>query len=174
MLGFSRFLEKQIEFIEERKRKEQEEPTTIPFVRPNLTSNGALGGNAFAVSSDCITRSKYAAYYAVSGDSAHHAWMSDSTTSECRYIFYNPQKLKVSKIVNTYYSSTYSAQNVLIEGSDDRRTWQQIGLYSASAASGTQTLNVNSTKFFKYHKLTFKKSVIRISDIAITAEQLVE
>jgi len=142
--------------------------TISNFSRPNLSSNGTMGGNSFAVSCDSSV-SGYSAYYAVDGNT-DYLWMVNNTNSICKYTFYNPLPLKVSQIVNYYTSTTYSASNFIIEGSNDNQKWTEIGTYTVTKTL-TQTIPVNSTRFYKYHRITYKNSTIRLKDLGITATQ---
>ena len=74
--------------------------------------------------------------------------MVNNTNSICKYTFYNPLPLKVSQIVNYYTSTTYSAANFIIEGSNDNQNWTEIGTYTVTKTL-TQTIPVNSTRFYK-------------------------
>ena len=78
--------------------------------------------------------------------------------------------MKVSQIVNYYTSTTYSASNFTVEGSNDNENWTEIGTYTVSKTL-TQTIPVNSTRYFKYHRITYKNSTIRLKDLGITATQ---
>lgn len=142
--------------------------TISDFSRPNLSANGTIGGNSFAVSCDSSV-SGYSAYYAVDGNT-DYLWMVNNTNSICKYTFYNPLPLKVSQIVNYYTSTTYSAANFIIEGSNDNQNWTEIGTYTVTKTL-TQTIPVNSTRFYKYHRITYKNSTIRLKDLGITATQ---
>ena len=142
--------------------------TISNFSRPNLSANGTMGGNSFAVSCDSSV-SGYSAYYAVDGNT-DYLWMVNNTNSICKYTFYNPIPLKVSQIVNYYTSTTYSASNFTVEGSNDNENWTEIGTYTVSKTL-TQTIPVNSTRYFKYHRITYKNSTIRLKDLGITATQ---
>ena len=142
--------------------------TISNFSRPNLSANGTMGGNSFAVSCDSSV-SGYSAYYAVNG-STNYIWMVNNTNNICKYTFYNPLPLKVSQIVNYYTSTTYSAANFIIEGSNDNQNWTEIGTYTVTKTL-TQTIPVNSTRYYKYHRITYKNSTIRLQDLNITATQ---
>ena len=142
--------------------------TISNFSRPNLSANGTMGGNSFAVSCDSSV-SGYSAYYAVDGNT-DYLWMVNNTNSICKYTFYNPIPLKVSQIINYYTSTTYSASNFIIEGSNDNQNWTEIGTYTVSKTL-TQTIPVNSTRYYKYHRITYKNSTIRLKDLGITATQ---
>lgn len=142
--------------------------TISNFSRPNLSANGTMGGNSFAVSCDSSV-SGYSAYYAVDGNT-DYLWMVNNTNSICKYTFYNPIPLKVSQIVNYYTSTTYSASNFTVEGSNDNENWTEIGTYTVSKTL-TQTIPVNSTRYFKYHRIAYKNSTIRLKDLGITATQ---
>lgn len=136
----------------------------VTFTRPNLTANGTMGGNAFAVQSGTSTT----AYNAVDSSSSSYATVNSG--SGYTYIFYNPDALKVSGLGITFRANTYSATAVTVEGSNDNSNWTSIATWSGSAGTYADC-TVNSSTYYKYHKLTLTPygTSIRISDLAITA-----
>lgn len=142
----------------------------VSFTRPNLTANGTMGGNSFAVSDKGMLNTSYAGYKAFDSSTSTYTWTSN-TSSELT--FYNPKPLKVSRLVVTYSqdSTTYQAKSIAVKGSNDNENW--VDLTEIGYESGiSRTINVNSSKGYKYHKLIFEvKSIyIRVTDIAITAQ----
>jgi len=140
--------------------------TVKTFNRPNLTSNGTLGGDNFAVES-----SGYLSYYepyCVFDNTSNYWWTS---TTNSTITFYNPKPLKVNNLKITYYSdsTSYWARNIIVQGSNDNNNWNDLGTFTYVAGQ-QRTLNVNSNKFYKYYRLTFTiySIYIRISDIEIT------
>lgn len=144
--------------------------TYADFVRPNLTANGIMGGDDFAVAEEDIWSSSYAAYHAFSGSLSDYCWLMSSSPS---ITFYNPKPLKISKLVLSYIgnSTTYQAKNTIVQGSNDNATWTDLAEVGYEAGS-SRTINVNSAKGYKYYKLKFTvySTYIRISDIEITAQ----
>jgi len=142
-----------------------EERETQTFTRPNLTSNGTLGGSNFAVTASSVTD----AYKAVDS-STSTAWSSANYSSDNWYVFYNPHKLSLNSITLTWSSSTYRAIEIVLYGSNDNNNWDQIGSYSTSNSS-SYTLNAGGTGFYKYYKLVLTRSsyYIGIKNIVIDA-----
>lgn len=130
--------------------------TTITFVRPDLTANGTMGGNAFAVSSDPVPTATYAAYRAVDSSSTTRWRVNAHPTNY--YYFYNPNPLCVDSLTFTWYSTSasYQAGAITVYGSNDNSTWIQLS-YTPKPASAdnpaTRTITVNSQAFYKYYKL---------------------
>lgn len=139
------------------------------FVRPNLTSNGALGGDSFAAADEGMLGSYYAAYHALNGVSSDFTWTSSDSSS---ITFYNPKALKVSKLIVTYSqnSTTYQAKKIVVQGSNDNENWTNLAEIGYESGISRE-IEVNSTKAYKYHKLIFDvySIYIRVSDINITA-----
>ena len=140
------------------------------FIRPNLTANGTLGGDAFAVSAEAYsTSTSYQAWRAVdSSTSTSYYWYSKSGGGA--YIFYNPDKIKVTRLTYKYTSTAYRATSVTIQGSNDNVNWTNItSSYSGSSTTYTSTLTNNI--YYNYYKLTFTpySSYVRIYDMLITA-----
>ena len=135
------------------------------WTRPNLTADGTLGGNSFAVYSPTRNSNPYRAV----DDSASTYWGYYDSGNQT-YIFYNPDALKVTEIVYAYKSSSYRASAVVIQGSNDNSKWVDItSTYSGSGTTYTSTLT--NDKYYKYYKLTFApySSYIQVKDMAITA-----
>lgn len=152
--------------------------TWSTFTRPNLTSNGTLGGSSFAVYSpdNYSTSSSYAPYRAVDSSTATtYYWQSTSGTSEKSYILYNPKSLKVSKFIVSYYSSgaAYIAKDITIYGSTDNITYEVIATNAFTSASTSRTITIEPTKGYTYYKIGFipyiSSTTLRVTNIAITA-----
>ena len=139
----------------------------IDFVRPNLTANGTMGGNAFAVSASSAN-SSYPAYQAV--DSSTSTQWRPTSTGSYYYYFYNPKALNVSKVILTFSGTNYRAGSVTIAGSNDNSTWETITSSYSGTTTGTLT-TTNNKKYYKYHRLylTTYSSTMRVTNIAITA-----
>lgn len=139
--------------------------TVRSFSRPNLTANGTLGGSNFAMACSNYLGSNYG-YFVFDGTSNY--WWTSTTNSTIT--FYNPKPIKVDSLVITFStnSTTYYARNITVEGSNDNENWSGLGTF-AYVSGQQRTLNVNSSRFFKYYRLTLAvySVYIRISDIAI-------
>ena len=143
------------------------------WTRPNLTTDGTLGGSSFAVKDvGAGTSTSTDAWRAVDNSTTTY-WNGNTPSSGSKtYIFYNPDALKVSKLTYTYTYANNRATSVSIEGSNDNSNWADItSTYSGSVTTYTSTL-IND-KYYKYYKLTFtpvsNSSYIRVKDMAITA-----
>ena len=142
--------------------------TLHDFIRPTLNSDNVMGGDNFAVSAVGTNTSYYAPYKAMNGVSSDY-WWTDQTKSS--YTFYNPQKLTVSSITLTYYSSSssYTASQITVQGSDDNEHWNDL-VTQPYVSGQTRTVTVNSLRGYKYHRLVMTASTyVRITNLAIVA-----
>ena len=141
------------------------------WIRPNLTTDGILGGSSFAVKDVGAGTSTSTYAWRAVDKSATTYWNGDTPSFGSKtYIFYNPDALRVTEIVYNYYNSTSSASAIVIQGSNDNSNWADItSTYSGSNATYTSTLT--NDKYYKYYKLTFtpRSNKVRVSDMAITA-----
>ena len=139
------------------------------FVRPDLTADGTLGGNSFAVKDiGAGTSTSTYAWRAVDNSNTTF-WNGNTPAGNKTYVFYNPDVLKVSELTYTYSSTSYIATAVSIEGSNDNSTWEDItSTYSGSSTTYTSTLT--NSKYYKYYRLTFTpySTYVRIYNLAIT------
>lgn len=136
------------------------------FIRPNLTSNGTLGGNSFAVSAS-YAMSNYPAYYAVDSN-ASSFWGTSASTNT--FIFYNPTALNVTKIV-LKCGNGYSIASVTVAGSNNNSSYTNITSSASGTGTTTVTVTLSNTAYYKYYRLQLARSSsqIRVYDIAITA-----
>ena len=130
--------------------------TTTTFVRPDLTADGTMGGSAFAVSSDPVPTTTYAAYKAVDSSTTTR-WRANAHPTNY-YYFYNPNPLCVNSLTFTWYSTSasYQAGAITVYGSNDNSTWIQLSYTPKPAAAdnpATRTITVNSQSFYKYYRL---------------------
>lgn len=120
----------------------------VTFVRPNLSANGTMGGNNFAVSGT-IGSTANAPYKAVDGNSSTN-WVAMGTTAVV-FQFYNPKPLNVTGMSITYEKSNYTATNVVVLCSNDGSNWTQI-----FSTSNVSHINLISNKYyFNYYRLIF-------------------
>jgi hypothetical protein len=140
-----------------------QQATERNFVRPDLTDNGTMGGNSFAVDSDWED-AQHKVYMAVDGNT------STKNMPDAIYEFYNPAALKVSQLDFDFGSGSKSMDAVVLEGSNDRTNWTTINSWSGSAEP-TISWSVNSSAFYKYHKLTFTphNQYVELCELGITA-----
>jgi hypothetical protein len=148
--------------------------TTSSWTRPNLTANGTLGGDSFAVSAEAYsTSASYQAWRAVDNStSTSYYWYSKSNGTRY-YTFYNPDALKVSQIICYFTASNYRSNSLYIEGSNNNSNWVSIeSTYSYTTSSPyTGTLVLTNNDYYKYYRLRFVPyiSYIRLYDMLITA-----
>ncbi len=145
-------------------------PVTLKtFVSPNLTENGELGGESFAVASTGEVNSSYSAYKVFNGNKTDYLWASEDINT---ISFYNPQALRISSLIIQNYSSssTYLPASITVQGSNDNINWNELAYFEYSTEL-VRTLEINSSRFYKYHRLVMpEKSVyLRICEIEINA-----
>lgn len=156
--------------------------TESQFVRPNLTSNGTLGGNSFAVSasSEMIEEP---AFYAVDND------VNSTCTVEfieggdpntwLKYTFYNPVALKTTAIGLKLYNIP-NTPSLTFKASDDNINWTALTVTNTDTSTDYVISTLDNTTAYKYYKITLKPANewddyddCGISDITITATQKV-
>lgn len=139
--------------------------TTVQFVRPNLSDNGTMGGNDFAVQS---SDNSGTAYYAVDGGSGTYLNMINQSSGNW-FDFYNPIALKVSELGCNFTSTTRAPKGIVVEGSNDESTWEELYTWSGTAAT-LITCTIPTPKSYKYYRLNFSgASGYRFSELTITA-----
>ena len=142
------------------------------FTRPNLTADGTLGGDSFAVSASSVYASTAPAWRAVDGStSISYYWSPNYSDSNPTYTFYNPNWLKVSQIRMTYTNNSYRASTVTIQGSNDNVNWTNLS--SSYSGTTTGTLTINNDNGYKYHRLAFVRydTFLRLAEMTITAQE---
>jgi len=152
------------------------------FVRPNLTSNGTLGGNSFAVyaSSDMISEP---AFYAVDDDLTSACKVGGmigfDNNTWLKYTFYNPVALKTTAIGLKLYNIP-DTPSLTFEASDDNINWTTLTVTNTDTSTDYVISSLDNTIAYKYYKITLKPanewddySNCGISDITITAPQKV-
>ena len=148
--------------------------TVKTFTRPNLTANGTLGGSSFAVSGTGTVGSNQP-YTAMDSDTStsKYWWVSMTAGTNSEFIFYNPKPLKVASLVIGYQSNstTWQASTIVVQGSNDNQKWIDIAT-SAYVSGISRTVTVNSTRYFKYHRLLLKvyTMYLGITDIKVNAK----
>lgn len=145
----------------------------LSWTRPNLTENGTLGVNSFAVSGN-VTFSSHPAWHAMD-DSSSTYWGAEWNAGSTReYSFYSATPLIVSELV-IHYDGSRKASNVVISASNDNSNWQTItSAYSVTTRSPyIGTLTLTNSGIYTYYKLVFsgidETFGINIKDIQITA-----
>lgn len=141
------------------------------FVRPNLTDDGEMGVDNFAVSAS-YNGSSYKPYKAVDGiwSNTDNYWYSDYE-SPAFYYFYSKKPLKLKELSFIYPRNDYSAKKIVVEGSNDYENWVILGTYDLES-SYRADLNVDSDIPYNYFKITFYPfwySFMRVCELYITA-----
>lgn len=146
----------------------------VTFERPNLTADGSLGGNSFAVSSSGTYSSSdnYQAYNAVDGNTSNYRYWYSSNITNPTYTFYNPDVIKINSLTFRWTSTSYRATQVVLDGSNDGSSWSNVGTYSLGSATSV-TANVGSSAEYKYYKMTFTKSGTYIRMVELTMDATV-
>lgn len=119
------------------------------FVRPNLSSNGTLGGENFAVTSYTFPwTGKAGAYYMFDGKTSTQC-NSTAHRGTGYVIWYNPKPLKVTNVVcGAGYSGDWF--DVTFSGSDDGTNWIDIAYFDHGVRTDCP---VNSPNFYKYWRM---------------------
>lgn len=147
--------------------------TPVTWVRPNLTANGTLGGDSFAVAGTNFS-SNYP-WKAVDSDATGTAWNSSEDGQFAYYTFYNPEKIRVTEL--SYNSErttpgigTSTVTNIAIQGSNDNMHWENIESTLNKDGSYILSSTLNNNKYYKYYKLIFTKNYnVYIYNLGITA-----
>lgn len=117
------------------------------FVQPVITANGTAGGDTFAT-------------YGIDAQNSGHYKLYDNTTSwEAYYnldsnVMYNPVAIKMASLDYTNDAAYYPTTGT-IYGSNDGTTWDTLATFSNSnkTAGATWNIPINSTVFYKYHRI---------------------
>ena len=155
------------------------EPSTEePWTRPNLTSNGIMGGDEFAV---CCTNPDYndQAWMAVDDvtQGGYHTEWYGFIYESPDYVFYNPNPLKVTEL--KFVFSFRMSEGVSIYGSEDESNWEEITSsynpepsYDEESGMEFTLCTLTNDNFYNYYKIVFEGGTeIMISDLQITATQ---
>lgn len=138
------------------------------FSQPTLSSNGTMGGTSFACTANSDTSDAYRVFRYGSWEPSSSVCSKDGAT----LTFYNPSPLNISQIKIEYWSSSYAADSLLLEGSNDNASWETLEntTYDYSSSS-YQYINSNNTKAYNYYKITFfSTSSVWVEGLTITAQ----
>lgn len=124
----------------------------MTFTRPTLGANGTLGGSSFAVTAN--GQGYGPAWQAFDGiyNNDGSQWANSAGTGDY-YIFYNPKGLKIASL--GFYFQAQGMTAGTIYGSNDNSSYTQLSTFSGLNVSRgvLNTVTVNSTGFYKYHKI---------------------
>lgn len=112
--------------------------------RPNLTSNGTLGGNSFAVWANKNTSDAYKAF----DSNTSTSWDSDDGTGYL--ITYNPNKIRIVQIL---IQATYTMTACTMQGSDDNSNWTTLTTTFANQGGGRYLIQISDSAFYHYYKI---------------------
>ena len=132
--------------------------TEQEFTRPNLSANGTLGGDSFAVNGWTTQSNNYAPFKAVDSSSSTYwtgtVWSDSAGKHGPRFVFYNPNPLKVTQLVMTYNNYGPGNGNASLQVSNDNSNWEYVDVtYNLNSTTGTMT--VTSPKYYYYYKVGF-------------------
>lgn len=136
---------------------------TQDFVRPNLTSDGTLGGNSFAVWQQ----------YQYPNSELYLAFDSDTTGSYSRtrtnninlrlinnYVIYNPTPLKITQldIIHHVGNSNIIDITYKIQISDDNIDYEDLDIFESNDITTQnsiyqRTITLNKSRYCKYYKI---------------------
>lgn len=144
----------------------------VTFTRPNLSSNGTLGGSKFAVAASGNNSTNYA-YKAVNGDNSTY-WSSAAIGSggSAWFTFYNPSALKVTKL-NITNTSICKIKAYSVLASSDNSNWTTLtsGTNSNSTGGSTWSISLSSnTRYYKYYKINVTSNYTSGGQYAMIAE----
>ena len=137
-----------------------------PFIQPELTANGTMGGDSFACNQNAYyssTTLAWRCFKAWDGSSIGESdrWQINSvSTSTYYYIeWYNPSAILVNKLTIYNAESSYTVRDYILQGSNDYSTWANIisGTNTNTAGKGMWEINVpDNMDAYKYFRLQCK------------------
>jgi hypothetical protein len=155
----------------------------IPWTQTALSSNGTLGSGSFSVAESSYSNDQGSdrhIYQAFDGDSDTNKtyWRPSSVRSW--FTFYSSVAIRLIRldILNLITPNTLNVFGTptagYVEGSNDNATWISLISFN-NVTTGAFTLNVNSSDFYKYHRVTITATndndVPHIRYINITANK---
>jgi hypothetical protein len=145
------------------------------WTQPVLTANGTMGGESFAVSASSIYDGNYQPSN-VFDENLTNEWEPVNSGGLPAYIeFYNPKKLKVSKLTITNGNQFYVTK-CIFQGSNDYSDWVDIKeIVNTVGTLESWSADVNSDIGYKYHRLYITETsnglYCDIRGINITAQE---
>lgn len=142
-------------------------PIYEDFTRPNLSSNGTIGGDSFAVLNKDNT-SDANVYKAFDGDTSTYWQVSNGGLVTLE--FYNPVPFRIGTITASYTSSSYkiSSFGAVFGSNDESGGWKQIAGSSYSGTNETYFFPSSGQGFYKYYyAIMFGSNTARIKEFGI-------
>ena len=130
--------------------------TEVSWTRPNLTSNGTMGGSSNACAASSYYSSSYYPYYAFYS-STSNTWQSNSGNYPHWITYYTPTAVYIDKI--SILLSSYNQMFYEIQGSNNNSTWTTLvdDLNKVNSSGSTIEIPVNSANAYKYIRFYGKK-----------------
>lgn len=124
------------------------------FTNPgNMTSNGTLGGNTFAV--EGTAKSSGNNLYQIMGDNIDWTKLYEHRQNSGYITFYNPTPFKLEKFTVQVNGNAPSI-NCVMYGSNDNTNWTQVASRPTSSTTAVPDVwTINSPDFYKYYKYTY-------------------
>ena len=130
--------------------------TDVSWSRPNLSSNGSVGGSSCACYADTAGSSN-PAYKAFDGSNATADYWISTTSAFPHYIvFYTPTAIKVSSL--TIYNRAqgyYAPKDYTLYASNSNGSWTSIasGTNTVSGGGSSGSIYPSTNSYYKYFKL---------------------
>ena len=147
--------------------------TETAWTQPILTSNGTIGGDAFAVGGTPPTGGS--TWILFNGNTNNTEQYVQYTTVGSYIIIYNPTPLNITALNWLVFRNDlqYFPRNCTAYGSSDNNSWNTLGTFNNVLS---WSLSSNTT-YYKYHKVvinTLASSYIDIRQCNITATEQTE
>jgi len=126
----------------------------VAFTRPNISSDGTMGGTTFAVRHNKVATN--ALYLAFDGSAGTWCYLAAAPVSSGNIDMYYPEPFKVT----TFYSDSYSGDVQIAAGtlyaSNDDSTYVSLGAFTMTIIdAGHGYFNVGSPNFYKYYRISY-------------------
>lgn len=127
------------------------------WTQPVLTTNGVMGGNSFAVSTNVAQYSGSSAYHLFDNSSATNFHSNKGTTTG-HIDLYNPKPLIITNIVmnNQTGNANRASSAGTVYGSDNGSSWEKIKEYTNSVQDGSASWSIDlssNKKGYNYYRI---------------------
>ena len=124
----------------------------------NLSSNGTVGGNSFAVSPSSTYNTTYDAFHMFDGSPS--TYFRSGTENPITIIVYTPQPTRITSVTITNQDSyiVSATADSYLYVSNNNSTYTSLATFRGTAGAGTQwTINLSSNStYYKYYKFVTK------------------